>query len=117
MDLQVTFRNVEHFSSVESYIRQRAAKLEMFSARIIACHVAIEVPHKHQQSGRHVRVRIDLTVPGGEVAVSHAPDEEPNEDVYAAVDSAFGRLARRLDDHVRRQRDNVRRGSVSGGSV
>jgi ribosome-associated translation inhibitor RaiA len=52
---------------------------------------------------------VDLTVPGGEVVVSHAPgDDATNEDAYAAVDEAFDRLGRRLEDHGRRQRGDVK---------
>lgn len=107
--IQVTFRDMGHSDGIEGYIRERAAKLETFSARITDCRVVIEAPHKHQQTARHYRVRVDLAVPGAEVVVSHAPDEDAtNEDAYAAVDEAFDRLGRRLEDHVRRQRGDVK---------
>jgi ribosomal subunit interface protein len=109
LPLQITFRGIQHSDAVEAYVRKRAEKLETFSLRITGCHVAVEAPHRHQQGGRHYRVRVDLTVPGDEVVVSHAPDEDPNnEDVYAAVDEAFDRVGRRLEDHVRRQRSDVK---------
>ncbi len=107
--VQVTFRDIPHSDAIETYVRERAAKLETFSTRIIGCHVAVEAPHKHQHTGRHFRVRIDLTVPGTEVVVSHAPDESSaNEDAHAAIDDAFDRLGRRLEDHLRRQRGDVK---------
>jgi ribosomal subunit interface protein len=119
--IQITLRHIQHSDAIEAYIRERAAKLETFSARITQCHVLVEAPHRHQQSGRHYRVRVDLTVPGGGVVVSHAPDEDPaNEDAYAATDAAFDRVGRRLEDYIRRQRGDVkpheesyRRGRVS----
>src|SRR5271166_5179460 len=105
LPIQVTFRNMTTSDAVDAYVRERAAKLDTFSARITGCHVAVEIPHQHQRSGKHFRVRIDLTVPGGEVVVSHTPDESStSEDVYAAVDHAFDQMGRRLEDHVRRQR-------------
>jgi ribosomal subunit interface protein len=107
--IQVTFRDMTHSDAVEKYIHERAEKLETFSARITSCNVAVEAPHKHQHTGRHFRIRIDLLVPGGEVVVSHAPDEEStNEDAYAAIDEAFDRVGRQLEDHVRRQRGDVK---------
>lgn len=110
LPIQITFRNIPHPDAIDTYVRDRAAKLETFSARITGCNVAIEAPHRHQHSGRQFRVRIDLAVPGGEVVVSHAPDENPsNEDMYAAIDQAFDRMDRRLEDHVRRQRGDVKR--------
>jgi ribosomal subunit interface protein len=109
MSVQITFRDIPHSDALEAYVRERATKLDTFSTRITGCHVAIEAPHRHQQTGRHYRVRIDLIVPGGEVVVSHAPDEDTtNEDAYAAIDEAFDRLGRRLEDHVRRQRGDVK---------
>jgi ribosomal subunit interface protein len=103
--IQVTFRDIPHSDALDTYIRERAEKMETFSARITSCRVTIEEPHKHQHTGRHFRVRIELMVPGAEVVVSHAPDEDSaNEDAHAAIDEAFDRLGRRLEDHVRRQR-------------
>ncbi|HXX67505.1 MAG TPA: HPF/RaiA family ribosome-associated protein [Polyangiaceae bacterium] len=109
LPVQVTFRDMPRSDAIEAYVRKHAAKLETFSARITACHVALEAPHRHQQSGRHYRVRIDLAVPRGEVVVSHAPeDDATNEDAYAAIDEAFDRVVRRLEEHVRRQRGEVK---------
>jgi ribosomal subunit interface protein len=109
MSVQITFRDIPHSDAIEIYVRDHVAKLDTFASRITACHVVVEAPHKHQQHGRHYRVRIDMTVPGGEVVVSNAPDEDStNEDAYAAIDEAFDRLGRRLEDHVRRQRGDVK---------
>ena len=109
LPIQITFRGIPHSDAIEAYIRQRAAKLDTFSGRITGCHVAIEAPHHHQHTGRHFRVGIDLSVPGGEVVVSHSPDENTaNEDAYAAIDHAFDQIGRRLEDHVRRQRGDVK---------
>lgn len=109
LPVQVTFRDMPRSDAIETYVRKHTAKLETFSTRITACHVVLEAPHRHQQSGRHYRVRIDLAVPRGEVVVSHAPeDDATNEDAYAAIDEAFDRLERRLEDHVRRQRGDVK---------
>lgn len=107
--VQVTFRDMPPSGAIEAYIRKHAAKLETFSPRITGCHVVLEAPHKHQQTGRHYRVRIDLTVPGSEVVVSRTPEDDTNnEDAYAAVDEVFDRLVRRLEDYVRRQRGDVK---------
>jgi cold shock CspA family protein len=107
--VQVTFHGVEHSSAIESYVLTRADKLETFYPRVVHCRVAIESPHKHGHSGRHYRVRVDITVPGEEVAVSRTPDENiSNEDAYAAVDAAFDDACRRLEDFARRQRGDVK---------
>ncbi|MBI4957274.1 MAG: HPF/RaiA family ribosome-associated protein [Myxococcales bacterium] len=107
--LQIRFRHVERSEALENYVRAHAEKLETFSDSIVRCSVALEAPHLHARSGSHYRVRIDTTVPGGEVVVSHVPGDEPgNEDLYAAIDQAFDRMGRRLEDAVRRQRGDVK---------
>ena len=105
--VQVTFRNMSHSDAIDAYVRARAGKLDTFSARVTGCRVVVEAPHKH--AGRHFKVLVDVTVPGNEVVVSHMPDEtQANEDAYAAIDHAFDQLGRRLEDHVRKQRGDVK---------
>ena len=72
--------------------------------RLVACHVAIESPHRHKQHGRHYRVRVDLTLPGTALVVDRCPDEgHANEDVYAAIDQAFDHAVRRVREAKRRR--------------
>ncbi|MBV9949616.1 MAG: HPF/RaiA family ribosome-associated protein [Myxococcales bacterium] len=109
LPLQITFHGVQHSDAVEQYVRARADKLETFDARITACRVAIEQPHRHSRRGEHFRVRVDLVLPGGEVVAERVPDDdEAYEDAYAAIDAAFDDAGRRLQDFVRRQRGEVK---------
>ncbi len=120
---QVTFRNVPNPEAVEADIRERAAKLDTYYARIVGCRVVVEVPHRHHRGGNQYHVRIELSVPGGEVVVNHEPslysseqalghekltkDTEPNgvhRDLPAAIHEAFDVARRRLQDYARRQR-------------
>jgi ribosomal subunit interface protein len=104
--IQITFRDFQHSDAVEQYVRARAEKLEGLASRIVSCHVALELPHRHSQRGRHYRVRIDLHVPGGDLVVGNTHDDDRNdEDLYAAIDVAFDQVSRRLQDFVRRQRE------------
>jgi ribosomal subunit interface protein len=109
LPLQITFHGVQHSDAIEQYVRVRAEKLNTLDGRIMACRVAVELPHRHSQHGEHYRVRIDLTVPGGEVVAERTPgDDRAYEDVYAAIDGAFDDAGRRLQDFVRRQRGDVK---------
>jgi ribosome-associated translation inhibitor RaiA len=86
-------------------VRRRAAKLLTFAPRITGCHVAIESPHHHHRHGRHYRVRVDLVIPGAELVVGNAPDaRDSDENAYSAIDRAFDRMARRLEEYGRRNR-------------
>jgi ribosomal subunit interface protein len=112
--LQITFRDMDAVESIESYVRQRATKLEKLCSRITSCHVTIEIPHRHKTHGHHYRVRIDLAVPGAELVVARDPVAcTAHEDAYAAVDAAFDDAQRVVKDYVRRRRDEARPRAVA----
>ena len=125
---QVTFHGLQVSEAVEAEVRERVAWLERFYGRLVRCHVLIEVPHRHHRGGRHFRIRIDMTVPGGDViVVSHEPSlhatlkdeaggqhrkgdeiESVHRYVRVAVREAFDVARRRLEDVVREQRGDVK---------
>ena len=71
---QVTFRGLPHSDALDAAVRQRVAWLEQFYPGIVRCRVVIELPHRHRHDGRHVHVRIDLTVPDvPPIVTSHEP--------------------------------------------
>jgi ribosomal subunit interface protein len=106
--IQITFRDMGHSDAAERYVRDHAAKLEQFDGRIVACKVALEVPHK-RRSGGPPRVRIDLTLPHDEIVVDYTPaPERATEDLYAAIDQAFDRAVRQIEDHAQRKRRDVK---------
>lgn len=107
--LQITFRGFPSSEAIESRISARVNKLERLCDRITGCRVVVESPHHHQQHGNTYRVSIDLTVPDGELVVGrHNGLNHAHEDVYVAIRDAFDALSRQLQDHVRRQRGEVK---------
>lgn len=103
--VQLTYRGMEESEALSTLIHARAQKLEHFYGRISGCRVLVEQPHRHQRSGEHFHVRIDLTVPGGELVVEREPSlRSRHEDAYVAVTDAFRAARRELQDHVRRRR-------------
>lgn len=96
--LQITTRDIPHSEALESHIREKAEKLEKFYPHITSCRIVVELPHKHHHQGRMFDVHIDMTVPGSEIVVNHAA----NEDVYVAVRDAFDAAKRQLEDHARK---------------
>jgi cold shock CspA family protein/ribosome-associated translation inhibitor RaiA len=110
LPLQVSFHNMERSSDVEQAIRERAARLDTFAARIMACRVVVDVPHKHRQNGNQYQVRIDITLPGGEIVVNREPGEDKTfQDVRVAIREAFDTAARQIEDYVRLQRVEVKK--------
>jgi cold shock CspA family protein len=125
--VQVTFRNIQPREALEEAVRERAAWLETFYPDIVGCRVLIETPHRHREQGQHVRVCIELSLPGKDVVVNHEPtlhgtlkdvEEEAHhkdDDIEAvhkyvevAVREAFDAARRRLQDGARRQRGDVK---------
>ena len=107
--LQITFRDMPHSDAIEEHVRRRAAKLDTFYDRITGCRVALEMPHRHHRHGKRYQVRIDLTVPGDELVVTRNPPQNlEHEDLHATVEGAFDDAERLLEDHVRKQRGDVK---------
>lgn len=107
--LQVTFHGTDPSPAVEERVRERAQKLERLCAHIIGCRVVIESPHRHHHHGQIFHVRIDITIPQHEIVVSREPaHNHAHEDVYVAIRDAFDAAERRLEDHVRQQRGDVK---------
>jgi ribosomal subunit interface protein len=104
MQLTTTFRDMSPSPALQDAIERCAARLEQISHRIVGCHVAVEKPHRHQLRGSPFSIHIDLTVPGGHIAVSNKPDQDP----YVALHDAFRAARRQLVHHVDLQRHFVR---------
>lgn len=131
--LQITFRNMPPSPAIEDSIREKAGKLESYYDRILGCHVVVEAPHRHHHKGKAYLVRIDLTVPGGELVInrarnrldaaklrdpelagqdlaeSHEPSRHAaHEDLYVAIRDAFNSAGRKLQDYARKRRGQVK---------
>ncbi len=105
LPLEITFRNVTPSDALEADIRAKAEKLDLFYDRVMACRVIVEAPHKHHHKGNTYHVRIDLTVPDGELVVSRDPGQNhAHEDAYVAVRDAFDAARRQLQDYINRRR-------------
>jgi hypothetical protein len=71
--LQVTSRGLKLPKTAETWVQAEVAKLETFYPRIMGCRVAVEKLHRHHRAGGLFHVRIDLTLPGGELVIKHEP--------------------------------------------
>lgn len=126
--VQITYRNLDQSDALDALIRERVAKLETWHHGITRCHVLVARLHEHHRGGNRVQVRIDLTVPGDDIVVSHEPghhqelreaetertrkaDELDRTHTHAqvVVREAFDIARRRLQDQVRHRRGDVKR--------
>jgi ribosomal subunit interface protein len=103
--LHIKFLNIPASEAIEAEVRKRAEKLQQFSDRINRCDVTIETNGKHKHQGHLYEVRIDLTLPGAEIALNRI---HPNEDVYVAIRDAFDAAIRKLQEHLHMQRGEVK---------
>jgi cold shock CspA family protein/ribosome-associated translation inhibitor RaiA len=103
LPLDVTIRDFPRPAPLREEIEARAAKLDRFYDRIMRCRVTVEGPGRHHLQGR-CSVRVNITVPGKEIAVTR----QAGEDARAAIREAFTAAGRRIEDHVRRARRFVK---------
>jgi ribosome-associated translation inhibitor RaiA len=127
LPVQITWRDMAPSTAVGTKIREEAAKLEEFYNRITNCRVTIEIPRRYQNGKYQFHVRIDLTMPGSEIAVNHEPtlhsslqrlggeerakDQElsgPHKDIYVAIRNAFKVARRKLREYSHRQNGTVK---------
>ncbi len=101
---QITLKDIPHSDAVEAKIRDKTAKLDMFHSRITGCRVTIESTQRRQHQGKLFSIRIDVTVPGSEIVINKVE----HEDIYVAVRDAFDAAKRKLEEHERRQRGDVK---------
>jgi len=106
LPVQVVFRDMPSSPWLQDLIERRVEKLEQFAPDLMSCHVAIETTGNHQRQGHIYQVRIDLRLTGEEL---FAGDHHGNEDVAIAVRDAFDAISRRVEAHVQRRRDEIRR--------
>ncbi len=107
--LEITFRNMEPSEIMESRVREKAAKLERYGDSVIGCRVTVDAPHRHHRKGNLYHVRIDVTVPDGELVVSReSPRDHAHEDAYVAIRDAFNAVGRQLEEYNRRQQGQIK---------
>ena len=100
--LEVTDRGGLLPAGLTEHIRERTQKLAHFYGRVKQCRVTVDGPGQHSLQER-MRVRIYLTVPGSEIAITH----QGGEDLPIAVRVAFDAADRRLENYVRLNRASL----------
>lgn len=109
LPVEISYRHMKPSETLEALIREKAAKLERFYHRITSCRVVVEAPSKPHRPGNQCRVRIDITVPGGEIVVNRdSADQIEFKEIPVALRDAFDAARRQLEDHAHLQRGEVK---------
>jgi cold shock CspA family protein len=95
---------------VRDSIEKHVAELEQRFSRVTACRVVPKGPGGHHRTGGLYEVNIRLALPDGrEVDVARTPKaDERHSDLAFAVNDAFKRARRQLQDHARRLQGQVK---------
>jgi len=102
--LQISSRDFALTDAMRALIEKRAEALEQYFGRLTGCHVVIEAPVHHHRRGGPFNVRIDLRTPGAELSVN----KQGADDLAVAIREAFDSARRRLEDHLRELRGDMK---------
>jgi ribosome-associated translation inhibitor RaiA len=101
--VQIAFKGLQVSDTVRDAIDAHVAALEERCGRITACRVSITGPGEHHRSSGHYQVSIHIALPGGhEVNAERSPAADRRlSDLPFAINDAFHRARRQLQDRVR----------------
>jgi cold shock CspA family protein len=108
--VEIDFQDMQPIPVIRESIAAHVTGLEKRFGRIIACRVVIKGPTAHHRAGSPYEIHIHLALPDGrEVVVAHTKAiDERQSDIAFAINDAFKRARRRLQDRVRRMQGHVK---------
>jgi cold shock CspA family protein/ribosome-associated translation inhibitor RaiA len=108
--VEIDFQGMTATAKVQAAVDAQVARLEERYGRVTACRVALKGPSNRHHNGGLYEVNIRLALPEGrEVNVARTPPaDERHADVSFAINDAFKRARRLLQDHVRRLQHRVK---------
>jgi ribosome-associated translation inhibitor RaiA len=109
-DAEIDFQGMEARLDVREAIDKHLAGLEDRFGRIIATRVVVKAPGGHHRSGGLYEINIHLALPDGRaVNIDHTPQgDERHADINYALNDAFKRARRQLQDQVRKMQGAVK---------
>ena len=107
---QIEFEGFQASPELQAAIEKHIADLEGRFGRVTAGRVVVKGPSDHHQTGGQYQVSVRLALPDGrEVNIGRTPkQDERYADLTFAVDNAFRRARRRLQDQARLMRDQTK---------
>ena len=108
--LEVDLDGIAATPRVRAAIETHVAGLEDRFGRVTACRVALKGPGAHHHTSGLYEIHIQLELPDGRaVDVGRTPSaDERYADLDFALNDAFKRARRKLQDHVRRMQSQVK---------
>ncbi|MCX7898814.1 MAG: cold shock domain-containing protein [Methylocystis sp.] len=107
----IDFQGMDASPVLRDRISKHIARLEDRYGRLTSCRVVVKAPGGHHRTGGQYEINIHLSLPDGrEVAVERTPHQDERfQDFEFAINDAFNRANRQLQDQVRRMRGDTKR--------
>src|SRR5664280_1292784 len=108
--VEIEFQGMEAKPQIQAALAKHVADLEQRFGRVTACRVVLKAPGGHHRTGGLYEVNIRLEAPGGrEVNVDRtAQADERHSDLTFAINDAFKRARRQLQDNARELQGQVK---------
>jgi cold shock CspA family protein len=108
--VHLDFQGMNADDVIRQSVLKHVAVLEERFGRITACRVVVKAPGEHHRKGGLYEINIRLSLPQGrEVDIGRtATEDERHADLAFALNDAFKRARRRLQDHARRMQGHVK---------
>lgn len=108
--VEIDFQGMTGNAQVRDAIGKHVADLEQRFSRVTACRVVLKAPGGHHRTGGLYEVNIRLALPDGrEVNIGRtAQADERHSDLTFAINDAFKRARRRLQDQAGRLQGEVK---------
>jgi ribosomal subunit interface protein len=110
----ITFRGMTASEALRARIEERVQRLNQFAEDILACNVVVNAcEHKHHHGNRY-NVRASVALRDCTIEAGHTPSPDSSHgDAYLAVTHTFDALRRRVEDHVRCRRGDIKSHAVN----
>ena len=124
----VTFPKTKASPWLEAEIQDRVERLKVLYSGIQSCRVVVDIPHRHHQKGNRFSLRIEIAVPGEDLAITRDANlhgavkdldeqawskrfdvEATRRDIRLVISDAFNAAKRRLRDYAQLRRREVKR--------
>ena len=107
---QIDFQGMNASDRVRVEIDQQIAVLEERFGRVTACRVVVKAPSGRHKNGGQYEINIKLGLPSGrEVNIGRTVcEDERHADLAFALNDAFKRARRQLQDEIDLMRGNVK---------
>ena len=108
--VEIEFQEMVASPAVQDMIADHMKKLEQLYGRITACRIVVKGPGNRHKTGGLYDINIRIALPDGhEVDIGRTPkDDERHSDLPFAINDAFKRAGRRLQDSTRRMEGMVK---------